>query len=190
MPAPRYLLLVLAMICPSFGWGPAHAQTADASSKRLSPWAAASLNYGTVDAKPASNTDGIGLELSGGIEVQRDLRVGVQFVEWSEFPKSLFDPHWRARTIKGVVGYRLPHTIFAITGGLGLTRAWDEVAPRGSVRALLAGTGFELVAPPSSRLGFRFCVARDWAIEKWQEKGPLGFGTMNQWHVGIGASVH
>ena len=189
MPAPRYLL-VGATICLSVVCGRSHAQTTDATSKRLTPWAAASLTYGTVDAMPASNTDGLGLELSGGVEVQHVFRLGVQFVEWSEFPNNLFDPHWRARTLKGIVGYRLPHTIFALTSGLGLTRAWDEVAPRGSVRALSVETGFELVAPPSSRLGFRLCVARDWAIEKSHEKGPLGFGTMNQWHVGVGVSVH
>lgn len=186
MRARHQLWMAAASVLISLDSAAAHAQTAAATARPFAPWGAASLIYGTVDAVPGANTDGVGFELAGGVELKRTMRLGIRFVEWFEIPGELFDPRWRSRTLMGVIGYRIPRTVVVVTTGWGITRAWDEVAPRASIRTSFAETGLEVLIPPLARVGGRLCLVRDWSIAKSNESGPSEFGTMNQWHAGLG----
>ena len=51
-------------------------------------------------------------------------------------------------------------------------------------------TGIEFVVPRESLLGFRFFAARDWALTKSDMTGSFGFGSLYQFHAGIGLLLH
>lgn len=175
----------IAMLCVTS----ATASGQNANPWRIRPWGDLAVTYGPIATQETSNRNGFGLELSIGAAVRR-FRLGAQYAEWTTTSSDLADPRWRARSIKAVAGIRTVR--FAVlTGGIGFTKAWDEVAPRGSIKASFAEAGVEIHPARSgeTRGGVRLCLAYDWALRTWDPRGPVPFGSMDQWHVGLGFAL-
>ena len=162
------------------------AQSAETGDTVVAPWLGVSFSWGSVGVEPRSSRSGPGSELSLGISIRPRWRVGVRTQFWSALT---FDGiSWRAHTVKAVGSYRTESGI-AFTGGLGRARIWDADG-RASVRAVVMETGIEFVVPRESLLGFRFFAVRDWALTKSDVRGNFGFGSLYQFHAGVGLLLH
>lgn len=185
---PRSRLPLLAALI-FLGVTPLPAGGQSANPWRIRPWGDLAVTYGPVATQETSNPNGVGLELSIGAAVRR-LRIGAQYAEWTTTSSDLADPRWRARSIKGIAGFRALR-FAVVTAGIGFTKAWDEVAPRGSIKASFAEAGVEIhrTRAGDARGGLRLCLAYDWALRTWDMRGPVPFGSMDQWHVGLGFAL-
>ena len=175
-----------AMVLLNFGASSLQAQSAETGDALVAPWLGASFSWGSVGVQPRSSSSGPSGELSVGISMRPRWRVGVRTQFWSALT---FDGiSWRAQTVKAVGSYRTESGI-GFTGGVGRARIWDADG-RGSVRAVVMETGIEFVVPRESLLGFRFFAARDWALTKSDVRGNREFGSLYQFHAGIGLLLH